>query len=477
MDELYRRLFEELPCYVTVQDREYRIVAANRMFRQDFKGEIGSPCYTIYKGRAEKCVECPVEKTFQDGNTHSSEEIVTLRTGEDINVITYTSPLRNEKGEIDSVVEISADITGVKRLQQKHRALFEEVPCYISVQDRDLKIIEANRQFRTHFGEGIGEYCYEVYKHRTEPCIRCSVAETFEDGKVRESEEVVTSQHGERMNVLVHTAPIRNSAGVIDSVIEMTTNITFLRQLQSQLASVGLIVSSVSHGIKGLLSGLDGGIYLMETGFKKDNMDRVKQGWDMMQRNVERIRSMVLNILYYAKDREVYYQPIDLEEIISSVEDVVASRAEAHDVDLRVEAEPDTFEADQNSLHSLLVNLVDNSIDACRVDKDKESHWVTVSAKIVGDYAVIDIADNGIGMDRETKEKAFSLFFSSKGAEGTGLGLFIAGKIVKSHSGAIDIESSPGVGTHIMVKLPKNKPAVQHHDVPVWDGGAGVGGD
>lgn len=477
MDEMYHRLFEELPCYVTVQDKDFRIIAANRMIRRDFAAELGAHCYKIYKGRSEKCSECAVERTFRDGNTHSSEEIVTLRTGDDINVIVYTSPLRNEKGEIESVVEISADITGVKLLQQKYRALFEEVPCYISVQDRDLKIIDANRQFRADFGEGIGEHCYEVYKHRTEPCIRCSVAETFHDGQVRESEEVVTSRHGNRINVLVHNAPIRNSAGEIDSVIEMSTNITYLRQLQSQLASVGLIVSSVSHGIKGLLSGLDGGIYLMETGFKKDNMDRVKQGWDMMQRNVERIRSMVLNILYYAKDREVFYQPIDLEEITSSVEDVVASRGRAHNVDLRVDAEPGTFEADQNSLHSLLVNLVDNSIDACRVDKDKESHWVTMSAKLVGDSVVIDIADNGIGMDRETKEKAFTLFFSSKGAEGTGLGLFIAGKIVKSHSGTIDIESSPGVGTHITVKLPREKPAVQHHDVSVWDGGAGVGGD
>jgi len=284
------------------------------------------------------------------------------------------------------------------------------------------------------------------------------VAETFQDGQVHKSEEVITSEQGEHVNVLCHTAPIRNSAGEIDSVMEMSTNITDLRQLQSQLTSLGLIVSSVSHGIKGLLSGLDGGIYLMDTGFERDKVDRVKQGWDMVQRNVERIRSMVLNILYYAKDREVFWQPIDLEEITSSVQDIVTSRADTLGVELHVEAEASLFEGDQNSIHSLLVNLVENSIDACRVDKEKSSHKVTMSAKVDGDQVVFDISDNGIGMDRETREKAFSLFFSSKGAEGTGLGLFIAHKIVKSHGGTIDIESSPGVGTRFLVKLPKERP-------------------
>jgi signal transduction histidine kinase len=294
--------------------------------------------------------------------------------------------------------------------------------------------------------------------------MRCPVAETFQDGQGHQSEEVVTAQDGRRVNVLCNTAPIRNAKGEIESVIEMSTNITAVRQLQSQLASLGLIVSSVSHDIKGLLTGLDGGIYLMETGFERDHLDRIKEGWDITQRKVDRIRSMVMNILYYAKDREVFWQAIDLEEMAESVSDVVASRAERLGVDLRVEAKAATFEGDQNSIHSLLVNLVENSIDACRVDKEKPSHTVTLSGEIVGDQVVFDIADDGIGMDRETREKAFSLFFSSKGAEGTGLGLFIANKIVTSHGGTIDIESSPGVGTRFLVKLPKERPSEQADD-------------
>ena len=85
----------------------------------------------------------------------------------------------------------------------------------------------------------------------------------------------------------------------------MSVDITELRRLQPQLASIGLLVGSISHGIKGLLSGLDGGIYLVNTGLEKERPERVKKGWEMVQRNVAAIRSMVLDILYYAKDREL----------------------------------------------------------------------------------------------------------------------------------------------------------------------------
>ncbi|RJO63497.1 MAG: hypothetical protein C4523_20380 [Myxococcales bacterium] len=80
------------------------------------------------------------------------------------------------------------------------------------------------------------------------------MAETFKDGRSRQSEEVVTSNSGEHMNVLVQTAPMRGLDGEITAVIEMSTNITLIRQLQDQLASLGLLVGSISHSIKGVLA-------------------------------------------------------------------------------------------------------------------------------------------------------------------------------------------------------------------------------
>ena len=458
MEDLYRKLFDALPCYVTAQDSTFLIVASNHKFRRDFGGVEGRYCYELYKGRTEKCPVCPVERTFEDGQHHRSEELVRGKDGRDRYVIAYTAPIRDEQGEIVNVVELSADITEVKQLQQTYRALFDVVPCYISVQNRDLTIGDANQRFRSDFGESVGDPCYEVYKHRTEPCLDCPVARTFQDGTHHQSEEVVTCQDGVRKNVLCHTAPIADPTGKITKVMEMSTDITELRQLQSRLTSLGMLVGSVSHGIKGLLSGLDGGIYLMETGLSKGKEERIHQGWDMVKRNVERIRSMVMNVLYYGKDREVYWQEIDLGDLAVSVEEVLESRAAQLGVELEVSAGEGAFEGDQSAVHSLLVNLLENALDACRIDKRQISHRVSLTAGLQGEQVIFEVADNGIGMDQETKEKAFSLFFSSKGAEGTGLGLFIANKIVTAHLGSIEIRSALYQGTHFLVKLPRRRP-------------------
>ena len=72
-----------------------------------------------------------------------------------------------------------------------------------------------------------------------------------------------------------------------------------------------------------------------------------------------------------------------------------------------------------------------------------------------GDNAVFEIADNGLGMDQETREKMFSLFFSAKGTEGTSLGLFTANKVIEEHRGMIEVESEPGKGTVYHIRIPK----------------------
>lgn len=458
IENLYSTIFDNFPCHISVQDTQFRIIAQNSMARADFGEGVGDFCYRVIKGRDQKCEVCPVEMTLLDGQNHCSEELVRWKNGREAWVLVHTAPIRDESGTIAAVQEAFTDITQAKQLQQKYRALFNEAPCYTSVQGRDLRILEANRNFQQDFGSGIGQCCYEVYKHRSEPCVVCPVAETFQDGRIHQSEEVVTTRDGRHVNVLVATAPIRNASGNIQSVMEVSANITVVRELESQLTSLGLLVGSVSHGIKGLLNGLEGGIYMLDTGLKKESPSRVAQGLEMVRRNMERMRSMVLNILYYVKDREVQWEALDTAEMAESVTSVLAQNAQSLGIELKVQAQAGAFWGDRNAVHSMLLNLLENSLDACRLDKSKPAHRITLSAYIQEASAVFEIEDDGTGMDRETCEKAFSLFFSSKGREGTGLGLFIANKISKSHGGTISIDSVPGHGTKFTVKLPSNRP-------------------
>jgi signal transduction histidine kinase len=458
--------FDALPGIVSVQDRDLRIVQCNDFLRDSFGDPEGRHCFEVLKGRREKCLDCPVEETFRTGKEQRAESVVTTRAGDEMPVMVYTSPIKNETGEVVRVLKLAADMSDVKRLQgklfraqQRLNQFFNEVPCYVSVQNRELKLVAANRRFKEDFGDDVGDYCYKVYKHRSEPCLVCPVAQTFEDGQSHQSEEVVTSMSGEQYNVLVHTSPIRDEKGVIKHVVEMSTNITPLRELQTQLESTGLLITSISHSIKGLLQGMDGGMYLVNSGLKTENKQRIEKGWEMVSRNVDRIRGTVMNILYHAKKREPDWEQVSAAGLAEEVYTLAENQASQHGIVFKREIDKSagSLEADPLAIRSLLINLLENSIDACRVDMDKTDHRVTLSAKGSDDEIHFSVSDNGIGMDREAREKVFSLFFSSKGTEGTGLGLFVANSIAKAHGGTIEVESEVDRGTRFTVRLPRKR--------------------
>jgi PAS domain S-box-containing protein len=466
MELNYKQFFEATPCYLTVQDRDLRIIASNERFKQHFGDNVGRFCFHAYKRRSEPCENCPVERTFRDGESHTSEELLINADGREVAVIVHTTPIFDAQGEVEAVMEMSTDITGIKQLQEQLRAskeryqlIFDEVPCFISIQDRELGIVDANRRFKESFGRALGRKCYKVYKHRDEQCYPCAVQRTFDDGEVHRSEEVVSSLEGQSINTLVYTAPIRSPGGEIRSVMEMSTDITPIRELQSQLESIGLLISSISHGIKGLLTGLDGGVYMVNSGLKKDKRERVEQGWEMVQRNIRRIRDMVLNILYYAKEREPEWAEVAAPGLAEEVLAIVAPRAAELEIELepQIDQEAGVFDVDLKAVRSLLVNLLENSLDACRMDRKKTDH--RVGLRLIGgeDAVTFEVSDNGIGMDRETRESAFNLFFSAKGGEGTGLGLFISNKIAVAHGGSIEVESELGKGTSFVVRIPRTR--------------------
>ena len=475
MENPYRRYFDAMPCYLTVQDSELRIIDANQRFREDFGDFEDRFCYQVYKRRSEKCEVCPLEQAFQDGHSHRNEAQVKCLDGREISVLVEATPVYNQSGNIAAVIKMSTDITQIKSLerqlrrsQRRYHLLFDEVPCYISIQDPELHIVEANRAFQEDFGSCLGRKCYEAYKHRTEPCAPCPVQETFEDGEPRTREEVVTSLSGEQINVLVTTAPIRDGRGRITHVMEMSANVTQIRKLEKRLTSLGLLIGSISHGLKGMLNGLAGGMYLVDTGFKKNDQKRIDNGWATVQRNVGRIQSMVSDILYYAKDRVPNWEPLSAVTVAEEVCSLTESRAKDQNVQLTKSLDPAAgeFEADAQAVRSLLVNLIENSLDACRLDKKKSEHQVAVRLRGFPEHVQYEVQDNGIGMDQETREKAFSLFFSSKGTEGTGLGLFVSNRIARSHGGAIKLESESGVGTLFVVRLPRKRPPQQESEDP-----------
>ena len=138
--------------------------------------------------------------------------------------------------------------------------------------------------------------------------------------------------------------------------------------------------------------------------------------------------------------------------------------AEEHGVELRCLLE-DVGEAhwDKKGIHRVLLNLGTNAIDACRFHPDRARSF-HVEFRLGLDKAssgqrrvLLEVWDNGCGMDREVRERVFSRFFSTKGGQGTGLGLLLTRKIVQEHGGEISFESREGQGTTFRVLLPRGE--------------------
>lgn len=459
--------FNEMPCFVSIHSPQLKVIAVNPLYRDRLGDKVGHNSWEIYTGKTGTQVNCPAGQTYKSGKGLRTRATVKTVSGDKAPVMINTAPIRNQDGDVELVVEISADITEVKRLQeeldrsqQRYQQLFDEVPCYISVQDRQLRLTAANRRFKEDFNVEHGAFCHEVYKYRGEPCPNCPVAKTFEDGHSHQSEMVVTSKAGEHYNVLIWTAPLRDAAGEITHVMEMSTNITQIRKLQDHLSSLGLKISSISHGIKSLLTGLDGGMYLMETGFANDKSERVKAGYEDLKIIVSRIRKLVHNILFFAKERELKRDRVDILNFVDDVASTVEPKIIANGIEFvrEFDASVGALKLDAGVVRLALINILENALDACLEDADQQSHKIVFRVQQDDKQIFFEINDNGIGMDREVRESLFTLFFSSKGNKGTGLGLFIADKIIDQHDGKISVESKPGRGSKFKVSIPKMIP-------------------
>lgn len=456
-------LFNEVPCFVSIHNRSLKVMGINRLYKERLGDRTGDNSWEIYSGGAAISQDCPVGKTFTTGQGQRVRETVRYKNGAEVPVIVHTAPVRGGGGHVELVLEISADASEISRIQeelratqQKYQQLFDEVPCYITVQDKDLVITAANRQFKEDFGDAPGSYCYRIYKHRTNPCPDCPVLRTFEQGTSQEAEMVVASGTGEQTNVLIHTAPIMNARGEISQVMEVSTNITQIRQLQSHLTSLGLLLGSISHGVKGLLTALDGGMYKVNSGFAQNNPEQVQEGWAVIELMVSRIKRAFLSILYYAKERDLRFESCDVLSLLNELRSTVEQRMLDNKIDFIRDFDRNLgeFEIDPEVMRPALVNILENAIEACVDDKKKSRHRITFSARRTKDKIELEVADNGVGMDKETREAMFTLFFSSRGSRGTGLGLFISNQAIRRHGGSITVASAPGSGSSFKVSIP-----------------------
>jgi signal transduction histidine kinase/FixJ family two-component response regulator len=344
---------------------------------------------------------------------------------------------------------------------------FNEMPCFVSIHDRGLKVLAANPVFREKLGEKVGGHSWEIYGDRSAPGSACPVGRTFESGRGQRCRESIVHVDGRRWPAMVHTVPIRNSRGELELVLEFAVDVSEVDRLrqelqatQDRLASLGLMLSSVSHGVKGILTGMDAGVYLAESGLRKKRPDQAQEGLETVKEMAERMRRVVLDVLYFAKERPLEVRRVAVKGFAEGLLALAAARVRRQAIRLAAEVPDDLgeFEVDEGIAVPALLNLLDNAVDACIEDHGKPSHEIALRVRGDAEAVTFEIQDDGAGMSTETREKIFDLLFSSKGRGGTGLGLFIARQTVQQHAGTIEVDSAPGRGSCFRIRWPRALP-------------------
>lgn len=462
---MHKDLFQQVPTNVAVIDRDFNIIDANSNFSEYFGEWSGEKCYKVYKDRNRPCKDCDAIKTFEDGKIRDSEQVGVDRHGHQSDYVVHTAPLRREKdGPIDTVIEISSDITGTRRWQQEYQILFDRIPCYVTVIDENYRIIRANEAFRDAFGEVKGKHCYEVYKRSKKKCGYCPAAKTFKDGGVHKSNQVGIKKSGERADYIVTTSPLSRGREKIAYVIEISTDITETKQLKKEiieaerLGAVGQTVAGLAHSIKNMLMGLEGGMYIVSLGLKSSDKDVISEGWEMLERNFEKTTTLVKDFLSFAKGRLPEVRMINPNDLVVEIVDLYRDIAKKFGIELRADLAPNMKRAplDPDGIHTCLTNLVSNAIDACQMS-DRSDCFVTVKTSDEKGVLIFEVIDNGGGIDYEIKKKIFTTFFTTKGGKGTGLGLLTTRKIIQEHGGKISVRSKAGEGARFKMAFPRNR--------------------
>lgn len=459
------KYFNELPYFVSIHSPDCRILASNPTYIRHLGYRIHGNSWEIYSGKRASREGCPVGRTLRSEDIMETRALVRYKSGARVPVIVHTAPIFNDDGEIVLVLEIFAGSKEIERLaqevrttQQRYHQLFDAVPNPIAVLDRRMRVTAVNRQFKENFGKPLGENFFDILRPGHFPAFHDPVSQTLKDGLPHQGEMVLSGPRGNQYNMMAWSAPIKTMAGKLIQVLAVFTDVTQLRQLQDNLSSLGMMIGTVSHDLKGCLTGLDAGLYLIDTGFYRDKPGRIEEGLEVCKLMAERIRKLVHDVLFYAKERELEIKNVDVKRFASEVAANVDQRIRGANIDFVVEFEPDlkTVAIDPSLLRSTLVNILENAMEACIEDPAAKTHRITYRVHADQDQVCFDIIDNGSGMEPAQIQNMYDLFYTTKGSKGTGLGLFIANKTIQKHGGRITVDSEPGLGSAFRICLPRS---------------------
>ena len=474
---LYQNLYEHVPCYITVQDKNLRLTQFNQFFGTAFKAHVGELCYRAYKGRDEPCENCPVLRSFADNLSHTTEETGFDRSGNPRHFIVRTNPLMDEAGNVIAVMEISVDVTGMRRLEReldasrkKYMAIFSHIPNAVFVLDREsLEILECNRRSQ------------DVYGYAPDELLDRNFLDLFADNNrdmyarmIREEQPIERAKHRKKsgkpfyVSIRVSTSEYPGGDVFLVTCSDITDRLETEQQLiqAGKMATLGEMATGVAHELNQPLAVIRtvGDLLARRVArgesVSQEMLDEVAAS---LREHVERATKIINHMREFGRKSDLRLEPVDLAEVITRACEFFNQQLALRNITVQwdVESGLPPVLAEANRIEQVFTNLIINARDAI------EARWeagppsadakkrITISVCRDLGHVVAEVCDTGVGVPEDILDRIFEPFFTTKDpGKGTGLGLSISYGIIKDYGGTIFARKKEGCGACFVIRLP-----------------------
>ncbi len=472
--DMYRHLFDQVPCTITVQNKNFELLEFNQEFARRFNPRYGDYCYAAYKDLDSKCINCPVEKTFMDGKSHLSEESGVHKDGSPAHWFVKTAPIKDENGKIVAAMEMSLDISRRKKLEEKvkisekkYQAIFKNIPNPVFILDKEqLTILDCNDSVLSVYGYNRAELRGKGFDILFPSAmefeqIRNNIMAPFH-GRIinfRKDDEYLY------VNIWVSPADFAHKNVLIVIAVDITDSVETEHQLiqAAKMATLGEMATGVAHELNQPLS-----VIKTASGFiaRKIDTDQdidcsiLKTLSQEIESHVDRAAKITNHMRLFGRKSVFEKEEVNINDVLKRAFDIFSQQLKLREINVvwKLSRDLPRISADPVRLEQVFINLLINSRDSIVTKFDgsekpeNSKKEIILTTKSEDNKIKVKIRDTGIGIPSTRLDKIFEPFFTTKKVgEGTGLGLSISYGIIKESGGEISAHNNKdGGATFIM---------------------------
>ncbi len=469
--------------YVTFLDMDMRVLWANRnvTLRLNLPHEeiVGRHCYELRHRRDRPCENCPVEKALRSGRPEEAEMVF---PDDESAFIIRANPVFDEGKRLTGIVEVSLDISAIKRTQEalRHgeeffRSVLENVLDIVTIMDSAILFQYVSPSVTRTLGylpsDLLGQNGLDYVHPDDLERVRAALMRVRTGRRMAQPLEFRFRHHDGTWRTLESIAVNQLENPVVSGILIVSRDVTALKQLEEQvrqtqkMEAIGRLAGGIAHDFNNLLTAINGYSEMLLS--QTAPSDPIRKDLEEIYKGGQRAAALTRQLLAFSRKQMLDERVLKLNTAISET-DRMLRRLIGENIELVtvLQADLHRVKADPAQIEQIIVNLAVNARDAmpqggkltietANVELD-EMYAATHAGVTPGQYVLLAVSDTGEGMDAETLSHIFEPFFTTKApGKGIGLGLSTVYGTVKQGGGHIWVYSEKGRGTTVKIYLPR----------------------